>query len=90
MVKHAYVIYRGNVQGVGFRYTARSLAQRFRISGYVKNLTNGAVEIVAEGNQAEVEEFLARVDQRMGNLVESSERKWLDATGEFVDFSIRF
>ena len=90
MVKRACVIYRGSVQGVGFRYTARSLAHGWNIAGYVKNLTDGSVELVAEGEQSEVSAFLAAVDSRMGELVRSREAKWSDATGEFRGFALRF
>ncbi len=90
MVKHACVIYHGTVQGVGFRYTARSLAQGFQIGGYVKNLTDGRVEIVAEGEEQEVLAFLKAVDERMGDLVSSRELRWSEPTGEWRGFGIRF
>ncbi|OGG03026.1 MAG: hypothetical protein A3F83_05565 [Candidatus Glassbacteria bacterium RIFCSPLOWO2_12_FULL_58_11] len=50
----------GRVQGVGFRYFVCRLAEEFPVTGYVRNLPNGDVEIVAEGEQAVVEEFQAR------------------------------
>jgi acylphosphatase len=90
MVNRAYESYRGAVQGVGFRYTASSLAGRFAIAGYVKNITDGSVEIIAEGEENEVKGFLSAVDSRMGDLVSSREVKWSDATGEFHSFSVRF
>lgn len=43
------VRYRGRVQGVGFRYTARSIAQSYAVTGYVKNVADGSVELVVEG-----------------------------------------
>lgn len=54
--KHVYFI--GRVQGVGFRYTARSLALNYRVTGYVRNLADGRVELVAGGENAEIEAFL--------------------------------
>ena len=48
----------GRVQGVGFRYTARSIAGRFAVSGYVRNLPDGSVELVAEGPEEEVLGFI--------------------------------
>ena len=90
MAKRACVSYRGNVQGVGFRYTARALAGRFRAAGYVKNVTDGSVELVVEGQEAEIIAFLEAVDERMGLLVESKEIRWSEATGEFRGFGIRF
>ena len=54
------LIVSGRVQGVGFRYFTCRLAEEFDVTGYVRNLPNGDVEIVAEGAQAVVEEFMAR------------------------------
>jgi acylphosphatase len=63
------VQYRGQVQGVGFRYTAQQLAGGFPIAGYVRNLSNGDVELVAEGDPAAVEAFLESVARRMGDYI---------------------
>ena len=48
------MIYHGRVQGVGFRATTRCLATGFQVSGYVKNLDDGTVEVVASGRAEEV------------------------------------
>jgi acylphosphatase len=57
------VYYSGRVQGVGFRYTSRRLAQDHAVGGYVRNLPDGRVELVAEGDQAEVEALLEAIRQ---------------------------
>lgn len=49
MVKHFNITIKGRVQGVGFRYSARSIARSFKISGFVKNVYDGSVYIEAEG-----------------------------------------
>jgi acylphosphatase len=59
------VRYSGRVQGVGFRYTAQHLAAGYAVAGYVRNCPDGDVELVAEGEQDEVERFLAAVAARM-------------------------
>src|SRR5262249_51404700 len=64
------VIYSGQVQGVGFRYTTRQLAEGFGVCGYVRNLRNGDVEVVAEGEQGEVDGLLAAMRQRMAAYIE--------------------
>jgi acylphosphatase len=64
-----HVRYGGQVQGVGFRYTAQSLAARYPVAGYVRNLPNGTVELVAEGEPGPVDEFLAAVARRMGECI---------------------
>jgi acylphosphatase len=57
----ARVIINGVVQGVGFRYFASRLAQRYKITGYAKNLPNGDVEIDAEGEKAVVSGYLQEI-----------------------------
>ena len=49
------VYYTGRVQGVGFRFTARSLAQSFAVTGMVQNLSDGRVLVIAEGTSAELD-----------------------------------
>jgi len=67
------VQYQGRVQGVGFRYTAQHLADHYTVAGYVRNLSSGDVELVAEGEAAEVEGFLRAVDQRMAHYINRAE-----------------
>ena len=63
------VYYAGRVQGVGFRYTAQQLAERFPVAGYVRNLPSGQVELVAEGSVADVDAYLAAVARRMADYI---------------------
>jgi acylphosphatase len=63
------VTYTGRVQGVGFRYTAQGLAEGFPITGYVRNLSNGNVELVAQGEADQVEAFLGALAKRMANYI---------------------
>jgi acylphosphatase len=64
------VLYTGQVQGVGFRYTTRHVAANFAVAGYVRNLPDGRVELVAEGEPEEVEHFLDAVGQKMAGYIE--------------------
>jgi acylphosphatase len=63
------VLYTGQVQGVGFRATARRLARSFPVTGYVRNLPGGEVELVAEGEESAVADFLAAVARDMAGYV---------------------
>ena len=63
MGKTVQVFYEGRVQGVGFRYTARRVAAGFEVAGYVRNLPDGRVELVASGDDEEVEGFLTAVGE---------------------------
>jgi acylphosphatase len=84
------VHYQGMVQGVGFRYTTRRIASRFDVTGYVKNLADGRVQLVAEGTPAELDRFLGAVRHQMGPYIEDEEQTTGPATGEFPGFDIRF
>ena len=63
------VVYRGRVQGVGFRWTARGLAGGYAVAGHVRNLPTGEVELVAEGAPEQVDAFLAAVTERMADNI---------------------
>ena len=91
MRKRATVFYSGRVQGVGFRYTAREIACGYELTGYVRNLHDGRVELVAEGNEEEVTAFLEAVRaSQLGSHIRNVDVNWKDATGEFSGFNIRF
>lgn len=84
------VLYSGTVQGVGFRYTARMLAMRFAVRGFVKNLRGGEVQLVVEGEPDEVQRFLDAVRAEMGHYIAHAEEKTCPATGRFAGFEVRF
>lgn len=82
-------MYSGRVQGVGFRYTVKSVANGFMVVGQVKNLSDGRVELIAEGEKAELEEFRAAIlDSGVRHFVETEEARFTEATGEFRGFEI--
>jgi len=83
------VLYHGRVQGVGFRYTARHIAGRFRVTGYVQNLPDGRVRLVTEGAAAEVDRFLAALAAEMIDNIDGQNDETSPATGEFSDFEVR-
>lgn len=78
------------MQGVGFRFTAERLANAYKVKGYVKNLANGMVEIVAEGEEKALNEFLDSVRSEMEYYTTKIYANWFPATGEFERFEIRF
>ena len=82
--------YSGRVQGVGFRYTVRRLATRFAVAGFVKNLSDGRVEVVAEGEAAEVRRFLDAIGAEMGYYIAEIRSTSGPATGRLEGFEIRF
>ena len=83
------VLYSGRVQGVGFRYTAKTVAQGFEITGIIRNLADGDVELVAEGRRGELEEFLQAVrDSGLGSCIRDEQATWAVAQGHFKGFEI--
>jgi acylphosphatase len=63
------VHFSGRVQGVGFRYTCQSLSRGFEVAGFVRNLADGRVELVAEGDRQEIENFLTVIHREMGRYI---------------------
>lgn len=84
------VYYKGTVQGVGFRYTVRRSAARFSLTGYVQNLPDGRVLVVAEGLSAELDRFLNAVTAALGSYIRQTDQTVAPASGEFRHFDIRF
>jgi len=80
--------YEGRVQGVGFRYTTNTIAQEFRVVGQVKNLDDGRVELVAEGEPEEITRFLGQIGNTLGRYIRNSLITESPATGQFNVFSI--
>ncbi len=63
-------VYAGRVQGVGFRYAAQELAADFDLNGYVRNLPEGTVEVLAEGPAGDVEKFFTAIERRMAGYID--------------------
>jgi acylphosphatase len=82
--------YSGWVQGVGFRYTARRIAGRHHVTGYVRNLRDGRVQLVVEATPEEVDRYVSELATTMEQYIRSADEKTTEATGEFPGFDIRF
>ena len=84
------ILFSGSVQGVGFRYTTEATAARFGVTGFVRNLDDGRVELVAEGARDEVDRFQLAVEHAMGRHIREAATTDGAATGEFDSFGIAF
>jgi acylphosphatase len=89
MKKQLHIFYSGKVQGVGFRFTAREVAHELSVLGWVKNIKDGRVEILAEAEEDVLKEFLTKINQCFSGYLQDTRVQWLAATGEFTDFAIR-
>ncbi len=90
-MKRVYILISGRVQGVFYRATAESVAKQLRLTGYVKNLPDGRVEIVAEGDKHSLEQLIdwAGKGSRLAK-VENVNVEWEEATGEFKNFRVEY
>lgn len=84
----AKVLYYGKVQGVGFRYQVYSIAREFDVSGQVRNLPEGSVELIAEGDEDEVRGFLDEIAQQMEVFIRNTEVHTSTRTPECSGFTI--
>ena len=90
MRKQVHLYYSGSVQGVGFRFTAQDLASELGVLGWVRNLRDGRVELIAEAEEDVLKDFLGRINKYFSNYIRDADIKWLEATGEFKEFGLRF
>jgi acylphosphatase len=85
------VFYEGNVQGVGFRYTVRHIAKGFDLTGFVRNLRDGRVELQTTGDENEVNAFLEAIERsELRSHIKKQSRTPLDDPPIFHGFEIRY
>jgi len=81
--------FSGRVQGVGFRYTAKQLAKGFDVTGWVRNLDDGRVELQVMGEAGELDEFLAELhDSPLGHHIQEQEERSIPLLEGVRGFSI--
>jgi acylphosphatase len=84
-----HIFYSGRVQGVGFRYTVKALTPGFEVTGTVRNLPDGRVELVAEGAREELEAFRGAIrDSGLRRFIEGEQIAWEPPAGQFRGFNI--
>ncbi len=84
------IIFKGRVQGVGFRYTTRRIAGRYDLTGYVKNLSDGSVEAVLQGTKLTIQSCLDDVQDTFGGYIRELKITDQPVNSQYHDFRITF
>jgi acylphosphatase len=85
------VLFSGRVQGVGFRCITCRIAASFRVTGFVRNLMNGDVEVVAEGAKPELVDFLHAIKtSELGRHILRERVNWSEPTDRYESFRIAY
>ena len=80
----------GRVQGVGFRYTVLRMAGQYEIAGYVRNLPDRTVEIVAQGSESDIRHYLEEIQTYYGSSIRDIKTLDITADPRVTDFRIRY
>ena len=89
-MKSLRINYSGLVQGVGFRYTTRNISRRYDVSGFVKNLPDGTVEVVVTGPAGDVAGFMVEITEAMqGYIAECCSKPYVSGEA-FRGFRVRY
>ncbi len=87
--KRMTVLYTGRVQGVGFRYTCKQVAMGFDLTGTVRNLSDGRVELIVEGDESELGEYRQAIREAgLEGFIRQEVDDWSAADGTFKGFQI--
>ncbi len=89
-VKSAHIYYAGMVQGVGFRLAAHTRATSLGLKGWVKNLDDGRVEVLCEGDEPGIKAFLENMSSVFNGYIRDIDIDWQDRAGRYEAFDVRF
>jgi len=85
-----HIIFRGRVQGVGFRFTACRAADRHRLTGTVRNLPAGAVEMVAQGRPESVDACIKDIQEAFSGYITGTEVQNVQPSAHYADFRVSY
>ncbi len=86
----AQIYFKGTVQGVGFRYTCQRFALDLGLKGWVKNLADGRVEVLAQGDKDDLEALLDNLKNHFGGYIHDVQKIYKQMSREFEDFKIAY
>lgn len=84
------IIFIGQVQGVGFRFTAFNMANRYRLTGLVRNLPNDAVEMIAQGAADDIDNCIRDIEKCFAGYIKEAKTKEIPSDPKYKDFKITF
>lgn len=85
-----HMLFIGRVQGVGFRFTARNIAQRHGLAGFVRNLPDGTVELLAQGPSQAVDDCLTDLQDAFAGYIRDTRVEQVPYDSRYSAFSITF
>ena len=85
-----HIIFIGRVQGVGFRFTASHIAERYRLTGFVRNLPDGTVEMLVQGRSDDITRCLQDLNESFAGYIRESRIEEVAFDHQHTDFNITF
>jgi len=85
-----HIIFTGRVQGVGFRFTALSTANRYGLTGLVRNLLDGSVEMVAQGPADDIDDCIREIERAFDGYIKETKIEDVSCKPQYTDFKITF
>jgi len=85
-----HIIFTGRVQGIGFRFTALSIANRYNLTGLVRNLPEGAVEMIAQGPAKDIVNCLRDIEESFAGYIRETRVEETAFNPQYKDFKITF
>jgi acylphosphatase len=85
-----HIVFSGRVQGVGFRFTALNIANRYRLTGHVRNLSNGAVEMLLQGPSETIDNCIRDLQDSFAGCINQTDVEIVILDSNLTDFRITF
>ncbi len=85
-----HIVFTGRVQGVGFRFTSLRAANRYGLTGQVRNLPNGGVEMIAQGRSDDIDDCIREIQESLSGYITETEVEEIGFDSQYNDFKITF
>ena len=85
-----HIIFTGDVQGVGFRFTAHRIANRHQLTGFVRNAQDGTVEMLAQGQPDDIDNCIQDIKESFAGYIRETQIEDVPPNPKYIDFKITF